>query len=238
MMKKIINLFFAFSFSFLLLSSVSIVYAQGPLGVGMPGLTCGMAGAGNNIDSCCVDTSNNNVNINSYLPPGMNSYGASSNKQIQDLNTWQKSAFKPCIYGDPETSTGVCKCVLSNKIPPIPAVDALCKLYLKNADQTICSNCARGGGLWTGIGCVPLEIKSFITDYLMNVAIGFAGVIALFCIIYSAFMMQTSQGNPEKIKKAQGNLTACVSGLLLIIFSIFILRLIGVDILRIPGFGK
>ena len=57
------------------------------------------------------------------------------------------------------------------------------------------------------------------------------------CIIYSAYLIQFSRGNPERIKKAREYLTSCIMGLLLIIFSIFILRLIGVDILRIPGFG-
>jgi len=68
--------------------------------------------------------------------------------------------------------------------------------------------------------------------------IGLAGLIALLCIIYAAFMIQISSGNPERIKKAQELLTSCIMGLMLIIFSVFILRLIGVDILKIPGFTK
>jgi len=49
-------------------------------------------------------------------------------------------------------------------------------------------------------------------------------------------MMQSSQGNPEKLKKAQEMITSCIMGLMLIIFSVFILKLIGVNILKIPGF--
>jgi len=49
--------------------------------------------------------------------------------------------------------------------------------------------------------------------------------------------MQSSQGNPEKLKKSQDMITSCIMGLMLIIFSIFILKLIGVDILKIPGFS-
>ena len=41
----------------------------------------------------------------------------------------------------------------------------------------------------------------------------------------------------EKIKKAQDLLTSCIMGLMLIIFAVFILRLVGVNILRIPGFS-
>jgi hypothetical protein len=67
--------------------------------------------------------------------------------------------------------------------------------------------------------------------------IGLAGGVAMLCIMYSAFRMQTSQGNPEAIKKAQETLTSCITGLVLIIFSVLILRIIAQDILRIPGFN-
>ena len=91
-------------------------------------------------------------------------------------------------------------------------------------------------GVWTGIGCVYTDTKAFIEKTVFGMGIGLAGVLALLCIIYSAFMMQSSQGNPEKLKKAQEMITSCIMGLMLIIFSVFILRLIGVDILNIPGF--
>ena len=97
--------------------------------------------------------------------------------------------------------------------------------------------CSNGGGVWSGIGCVKTNVREFIQDTLFRLGIGLAGGLALLCIIYSAFMMQTSQGNPEKLKKAQEMLTSCIMGLMLIIFSVLILRLIGVDILKIPGFN-
>ena len=82
-----------------------------------------------------------------------------------------------------------------------------------------------------------LESKRFIEETIFGLGIGLAGMVSLLCIIYAAFTMQSSQGNPEKIKKAQELLTSCIMGLILIIFSVFILRLIGVSILRIPGFS-
>jgi len=45
----------------------------------------------------------------------------------------------------------------------------------------------------------------------------------------------SSYGTPEKIQAAKELLTASFGGLLLIIFSVYILQLIGVSILRIPG---
>ncbi len=226
----LIAIFFGGLFLFIQSSS-----AQDIIGTSIPGITCGMAGADNGRDSCC----NTKANTNIALPLGIPDFGgaiSSLKKKMNDMSNWQNNAQQPCIYGKAQGGGSSCKCVLSTKLSNLPVVDTLCKKYLTGTDQQICSNCAQGGGLWTGMGCIPLEIGSFITDFLLGTMVGFAGIIALLCIIYSAFMMQTSQGNPEKIKKAQANLTACVSGLLLILFSIFILRLIGINILRIPGF--
>ena len=91
-------------------------------------------------------------------------------------------------------------------------------------------------GAWTAIGCIHSDFSKTV-ERLFTIALGFGGLSALGCIIYASFLMQTSAGNPEKTKKAQELITSCIAGLILIIFSVFILRVIGVDILRIPGFS-
>lgn len=110
------------------------------------------------------------------------------------------------------------------------------KKLIKDKEYTGCVDCFRGGGFWTGLGCFYMaDSKAFIEKNVFGIGLGIAGMIALLCIIYSAFTYQTSQGNPEKIKSAQERLTSCILGLLLIVFSIFILRLIGVSIFGLPG---
>ncbi len=218
-MSKIyrISLFFFFLFI------TRQIFAQAGVNV-LPGLTCGMAGTGG-VDQCCYTNANLN---NVQLPVGVS---------LPPLQVTQT----PCVYGEASTtdiSDPHCKCVLKTTPTPMASLTKLCATYLKGNELTACNNCANGGGLWTGIGCVPLNLGSFVTDFLLNIGIGFAGIIALLCIIFASFRFQTSRGNPEAIKKAQEMLTSCIIGLMLIIFSVFILRLIGVDILRIPGFGK
>jgi len=74
--------------------------------------------------------------------------------------------------------------------------------------------------------------------FILRWAIGIGGGIAFLLIVYSAFMIMTSQGNPERLKAGQELLTSAIAGLIMLIFSVFILELIGVKILQIPGFSE
>jgi uncharacterized membrane protein YqhA len=67
--------------------------------------------------------------------------------------------------------------------------------------------------------------------------LGISGGIALILIIISGYKFMVSQGNPEATKAATEQLTSAIIGLLFIIFSFVILQIVGVNILRIPGFG-
>jgi hypothetical protein len=50
-------------------------------------------------------------------------------------------------------------------------------------------------------------------------------------------MIMTAAGNPERLKAGQELLTSALSGLVLLVLSIFVLRFIGVDILQLGQFG-
>lgn len=90
-------------------------------------------------------------------------------------------------------------------------------------------------GVWTAVGCLQTTSGEFVTQ-LLQVGSGIAGGIAFLLIIFGGFKMMMSAGNPEKMNEAKELITSAIVGLLFIIFSVFILRLIGVDILGIPGF--
>lgn len=47
----------------------------------------------------------------------------------------------------------------------------------------------------------------------------------------------TASGDPERLKAGQELLTSAIAGLILLIFSIFILKFIGIDILGLGSFG-
>lgn len=95
-------------------------------------------------------------------------------------------------------------------------------------------------GIRTAIGCIPImgdTGKYDFVNFVISWALGIGGGIAFLLIIYSGFMIMTASGNPERLQAGRELLTSAISGLILLIFSVFILKLIGVDILGLNQFG-
>jgi len=96
--------------------------------------------------------------------------------------------------------------------------------------------CDNDRGIRTAIGCIPIRnINNFLVFFLQWF-IGIAGGVGLGFIIYGAFLVITAQGNPEKIQAGRETISAALAGIIFLIFSAYILRFIGVDLLKIPGF--
>ena len=126
-----------------------------------------------------------------------------------------------------DRNTNTCTCRGS-------VIGALCQPIGDPTEKTYqCADCS-SHGIWTGIGCVDFNIETFIQKTIFGWGLGLAGTAAVLCFIYASFQMQISGTNPEKLKEAQELLTSCITGLIVIIFSVVILRIIGVDILRLP----
>lgn len=96
--------------------------------------------------------------------------------------------------------------------------------------------CAEGE-INTAFGCISTDVESggFIKA-ILQLAIGLGGVIALLLILGGVFIITTSAGIPDKLNQGKELITSAISGLLFIILSIFLLHLIGIQILSIPGF--
>ena len=107
--------------------------------------------------------------------------------------------------------------------PPPP-----CKLDPKS------NNCAQ---VSTGLGNISVDPASIVGS-LFSIFLGLSGGIAIILIMLSGYLIIFSRNDPEKLKGAREMLTSAIIGLLFIIFSITILRIIGVDILHIPGLSK
>ncbi len=100
-----------------------------------------------------------------------------------------------------------------------------------------CDTCRRSGGIWTAVGCIPTD-KIGMAKALVTLGLSIGGGVGLLLILAGAFMLTTSQGDPKKTEEGKELITSAIIGLLVITFSVSLLRLVGVDILRIPGFGQ
>lgn len=92
------------------------------------------------------------------------------------------------------------------------------------------------GYVLTGAGCVPANNLQNFATVILPWAIGIAGGAAVILIIYAGFLISTSQNDPRRLNSGRELLTAAISGLLLLIFGVFLLRFLGEQILNIPGF--
>lgn len=93
-----------------------------------------------------------------------------------------------------------------------------------------------GSGINTAIGCISFEDANSLTESLLRLGIGVGGGIAFILLVYAAFLIITSSGDPKKLSAGKELLVAALSGLLLLIFSAFLLRFVGQDLLKLPGF--
>lgn len=118
--------------------------------------------------------------------------------------------------------------------PPLPlnCVEGLDAQDKPTTDKKLMVKCTK---IDTAFGAFDIEPAGFIKS-IFTILLGFAGAVAVLLIIISGYRLMTSQGNPEKVQEAREQLTSAVVGLLFIIFSVAILQIIGVDILKLPGF--
>jgi len=91
-------------------------------------------------------------------------------------------------------------------------------------------------GVNTAIGCIPTDDSNDLASFLLRWGLGIGGGIGLVLIAASGIIITLSGGNPDRLQNGKNLLTAAIVGLSLIIFSAFTLQLVGVDILKLPGF--
>ena len=107
------------------------------------------------------------------------------------------------------------------------------------ADWDQCNICiSQPRSYWTVLGCLSTDpsgapfVKSILT-----VVFAVSGGLAFLSVLMGSVTVLTSAGDPLRLRAGKDMLTNSLMGLFLIIFSIFLLRVVGVEILRIPGFG-
>ena len=90
-------------------------------------------------------------------------------------------------------------------------------------------------------GVASFKSLEFVFQRILNIAFTLAGVVLFVMLLVGGFGYLTSSGDPDKTKKAGATITSAIVGLVFLIGSWFILRLLsqftGVDLTKfeIPG---
>ena len=119
-----------------------------------------------------------------------------------------------------------------------------CKNYIAGAptgpsgknQYQLCNDCINANNMYTSLGCIPGDGPGLV-GWIIGFGSGIAGGIAILLIIYGGLQLIMSNGIPEKIEHAKETITSAIIGLVFIFVSILILRLIGVQIIGIPGWS-
>jgi hypothetical protein len=148
-------------------------------------------------------------------------------------------------FNECQTSINVCEtsspqnpCPTPGPRTPIdiPPDVSPCDSIVENEAHQKCERCKNDhNGIWTAVGCISFTPVKFTEDILKLVT-GIAGGIALLLMLFGAAQMSMSAGDPKAMDAGKNTFTSALIGLLIIIFSVVILNIIGVTIIRIPGF--
>ncbi len=220
--------------------------------IGPPSETCGAEG-----ERCCGIGSGCNEGLNcltniSYNDPNICvapiNYTCSSNcgDNSQPFGLCGRSGERPsdcdnsgedCSGNGTSYGCGDCLCCSSYHPPTICSnVESVVTAIPRSAASSVCTV---GGqtGIETAIGCIPVSDNNAFLAFILRWAVGIAGGTSFILIIYSGFSIMTAAGDKRKLQAGKELLTAAIAGLLLLIFSVYILDMIGIRILRIPGLG-
>jgi hypothetical protein len=159
---------------------------------------------------------------NGICPGNPNLYSVTTPPNSQSCPVFKKSCLipgsRPTYVCIPDDAQGICD----------PNTDSNCP----SAKGVECS-----GGVLTALGCVKTEPAKIISS-TVGVTVGLGGGISLLLMAYGAYQMITSGGNPEKLKQGRERFLAAAIGLTFITLAVFLLQIIGVDILNLPGFSR
>src|SRR3989339_1566112 len=67
-----------------------------------------------------------------------------------------------------------------------------------------------------GVNLAQSDLKQVIAN-IINIFLGFLGVLAVVLILYAGYLWMTSRGDEEKIKTAKGIIVSAVIGLVIIL---------------------
>jgi len=110
---------------------------------------------------------------------------------------------------------------------------------LAGDNSDLFQRCRSQGGIFIFLGCIDTTPIGVITG-LIRIALGIFGGLALLQMIQIGVIYQLgeSQGNKQRLENARKRLISIFTGILILVFSTLIFRIIGVNILDILPSGS
>ena len=134
---------------------------------------------------------------------------------------------------NPVRYTAYCYGDLDNPFAPLPTgsvneeFDPCARLL--GEDKLACQECLGDdpatAGIWTAIGCVPIQPSPFAAS-LVGILFQLAGGVGMVLFLIAAFLCATSQGDPQKVQACRETATSVVVGILMLIFSLLLIRIV------------
>lgn len=101
------------------------------------------------------------------------------------------------------------------------------------------------GRQYTMVGCIQSDLGSFkaegaaasVVQVLLNIIFSIAGGVGLLYLIYGAFLILTSQADPERLNQGKRVIYGAIIGVVFSFSAVFLVNLLATGILKIPGFG-
>ena len=124
--------------------------------------------------------------------------------------------------------------VVFKNVDSIVAIDKNTSEVLYQTSLTVSGKNPCGTECETALGNIPTDAGAF-AGKILSIATGLAGGIAFILMVIGAIRVLTSTGNPQNVNAGRDMIVAAVAGLLFLIFSVLILRFIGVEILDLSG---
>jgi hypothetical protein len=89
----------------------------------------------------------------------------------------------------------------------------------------------------TAIGCIKAGDPLALIGQILGWSTILGGLIAFFLTVYGGFQVMLAEGDAKRVKAGQEIITSAIMGLMLIVFSIFLLNFLGFKILNLGGLG-
>lgn len=119
----------------------------------------------------------------------------------------------------------------------LPILFILFSLLFIAPSKVLAASCnpADPNSIDTALGCISVGSGTSLIETILRIATGIGGGLALALILYGVFIVTTSAGMPDKLKAGSEIITSAVIGLIFILLSVFLVNLIGINILGLPG---